>query len=308
MANEKSQKVATHNYECVSCYYFSNNKFDYKKHISTDKHCRLTKTNNLSQKSQKVAKNSCICGKSYTHSSSLSKHKKICPQLFNDNINSEKPEITPELLIELIHQNKEMQQALIDQNKHIIDMYNNNSGNNNNNVVTNNNNNNNNNNKTFNLQFFLNETCKDAINLSDFVNQIKVSLEDLEETGRIGYAEGISKVFIKNLNNIDYTERPIHCNDYKRETIYIKDNNQWLKDDINKTGLTKAIKQVAHKNIKQINEWQKLHPDFSDPDSKHNDKYMQIVLNSMSGSTVEEQQTNINKIIKNITKEVVIEK
>ena len=121
MANEKSQKVATHNYECVSCYYFSNNKFDYKKHISTDKHCRLTKANNLSQKSQKVAKNSCICGKSYTHSSSLSKHKKICPQLFNDNINSEKPEITPELLIELIHQNKEMQQALIDQNKHIID-------------------------------------------------------------------------------------------------------------------------------------------------------------------------------------------
>jgi hypothetical protein len=158
------------------------------------------------------------------------------------------------------------------------------------------------------LQVFLNETCKDAINMSDFVNQLQISLSDLEETGKIGYAEGISKVFIKNLNDIDYTDRPLHCNDLKRETIYIKDNNQWAKDDDQKSGLTKAIKQVAHKNIKQISEWQKLHPDFSDPDSKQNDKYMKIVLNSMSGSTEEEQKNNINKIIRNVTKEVIIEK
>jgi hypothetical protein len=206
-------------------------------------------------------------------------------------------------LIELIKQNKEMQQALISQGKVIANMVEK-TGNNN----GNNSHNNHSNNKTFNLQFFLNETCKDAINMSDFVNQIKVSLEDLEETGRIGYAEGISKVFIKNLNDIDYNERPVHCNDCKRETIYIKENDKWLKDDEKKSGLTKAIKQVAHKNIQQISEWQKIHPDFSDPDSKTNDKYMEIVLNSMSGSTIEEQQSNIAKIIKNITKEVVIEK
>jgi hypothetical protein len=118
-----------------------------------------------------------------------------------------------------------------------------------------NNNNSNNNNKTFNLQVFLNETCKDAINLSDFVNQIQVSIGDLEETGKLGYAEGISKVFIKNLNDIDYSNRPIHCSDSKRETLYIKDDNQWTKDDEQKSNLTKAIKQVANKNIKKISDW-----------------------------------------------------
>ena len=299
LANKKSQKVADFKFVCDVCSYFSNNKYDYQKHLSTDKHLRLISPNIFSQKSQEHI---CNCGKSYSHSSSLSKHKKYCSELL-DKINNEKPEITPELLIELIKQNKEMQQALISQGKVIANMVEK-TGNNN----GNNSHNNHSNNKTFNLQFFLNETCKDAINMSDFVNQIKVSLEDLEETGRIGYAEGISKVFIKNLNDIDYNERPVHCNDCKRETIYIKENDKWLKDDEKKSGLTKAIKQVAHKNIQQISEWQKIHPDFSDPDSKTNDKYMEIVLNSMSGSTIEEQQSNIAKIIKNITKEVVIEK
>jgi len=175
-----------------------------------------------------------------------------------------------------------------------------------------NNNNNNNNNKTFNLQVFLNETCKDAINLSDFVNQIQVSINDLEETGTLGYAEGISKVFYKyftkNLNDIDYSNRPIHCSDSKRETLYIKDDNQWTKDDEQKTNLTKAIKQVANKNIKKISEWQQLNPEYNNPDSKQNDKYMKIVLNSMSGTTKEEADKNYEKIVKNIAKEVVIEK
>jgi len=139
-------------------------------------------------------------------------------------------------------------------------------------------------------------------------NQIQVSLSDLEETGKIGYAEGISKVFIKNLNEIDYTDRPIHCSDAKRETLYIKEDNKWSKDDDQKSNLTKAIKQVANKNIKQISEWQKLHPDFSNPDSKQSDKYMQIVLNSMSGSTKEESDKNYEKIAKNVIKEVLIEK
>ena len=168
-------------------------------------------------------------------------------------------------------------------------------------------NNNNNNNKTFNLLVFLNETCKDAINLSDFVNQIQVSISDLEETGKLGYAEGISKVFIKNLyqrrfetaplrgaivqtvtgnlvevssaerieifngvNDIDYSNRPIHCSDSKRETLYIKDHNQWAKDNEQKSNLTKAIKRVANKNIKKISDWQQLNPEYNNPDSKQN--------------------------------------
>jgi hypothetical protein len=209
-------------------------------------------------------------------------------------------QLTPELVLKLIEQNKELQQTLIDQNKTIIELAQK--------AGSYNTTNTNCGNKTFNLQVFLNETCKDAINMTDFVNQIQVSLSELEDTGNLGYAEGISKVFIKNLNEIDYTERPIHCSDSKRETIYIKDANQWTKDDDNKTSLMKAIKQVANKNMKQITEWQKVHPSYSDPESKDNDKYMNIILNSMSGSTKEESDKNYEKIARNITKEVVIDK
>jgi hypothetical protein len=167
---------------------------------------------------------------------------------------------------------------------------------------------NNNNNKTFNLQIYLNETCKDALNISDFVNQIQLTINDLEETGKLGYAEGISRVFLKNLNGMDSTSRPIHCSDSKRETLYIKDADQWHKEDETKPLLTKAIKQVANKNIKKITEWQKLHPEYNNPESKQNDKYIQIVLNSMSGSTKEEAEKNYEKIIKNVIKETVIDK
>ena len=219
MANEKLQKVADV-FVCLSCDYSTCRKSSYDKHLTTDKHYRLINANNNNKNMQKLQEYQCICGKSYKHMSSLCKHKKLCESIFKEDCI--KPEITPELLIQLIKQNKELQQTLIDQNKTMIELAQK-AGNNNNNI--------NSNNKTFNLQVFLNETCKDAINMSDFVNQLQVSLSDLEETGRIGYAEGISKVLIKNLNSIDYTDRPIHCNDLKRETIYIKDNNQWSKDD-----------------------------------------------------------------------------
>ena len=205
-----------------------------------------------------------------------------------------------ELIMMLIKDNSEFKNMMFEQNKSMMEIIKNGTHNT---IISNNNNN-----KTFNLQLFLNETCKDAINLSDFVNQIKLSLSDLEETGTLGYAEGISKVFIKNLDDIDYNLRPIHCSDAKRETIYIKDNNEWLKDDDKKSNLTKAIKQVANKNIKQISEWQKLHPEYNNPDSKQNDKYMKIVLNSMSGSSKEEAEKNYEKIAKNIAKGVIIEK
>jgi hypothetical protein len=308
------------NFVCESCDYNTSSKKDYNKHLSTDKHYRLTTGNN------KIPEHICICGKKYKFSSSLCKHKKTCDILINeyesdedkyesDGDNETMPKLTPELLIEIIKQNKELQQALIDQNKglqqafidqnKIIAELAEKSGSNNN---SNNTTNTNCGNKTFNLQVFLNETCKDAINMSDFVNQIQVSLSDLETTGKIGYAEGISKVFIKNLNEINYTDRPLHCSDSKRETLYIKEDNKWSKDDDKKSSLTKAIKQVANKNIKQISEWQKRYPDFSDPESKQSDKYMQIVLNSMSGSTKEECDKNYEKIAKNVIKEVVIEK
>jgi hypothetical protein len=164
------------------------------------------------------------------------------------------------------------------------------------------------NNKTFNLQVFLNDTCKDALNISDFVNQIKLTINDLEETGKLGYVNGISRVVINNLNNTNITQRPIHCSDSKRETLYIKDDGKWLKEDEGKPILTKAIKQIANKNIQQITEWQRLNPQYADPESKQNDKYIQIVINSMSGSSKEECEKNYEKIVKNIVKESIIDK
>ena len=301
MATNLNPLKSQQEYNCDTCDYNTSNFKDYKKHLSTAKHQRLIKANEVSQKvPDNKEDHICECGKSYRHMSSLCKHKRTCELIVKPIQIQINKEITPELIIELINQNKELQQMLIEQNKTIIEFANK--------AGTNNYINSNNNNKTFNLQVFLNETCKDAINLTDFVNQIQISVTDLENTGNLGYAEGISKVFIKNLNDIDFTQRPIHCSDSKREILYIKDDNQWNKDDEQKTQLSKAIKKVANKNIKQISEWQKLNPEYNDPDSKQNDKYMKIVLNSMSGSTVEEQKNNISKIIKNVAKEVIIEK
>jgi hypothetical protein len=263
---------------------------------------------NISQplETQQNANLQCYCGKIYSTKSGLWKHKQKCKPIDHsvtlydleqskikmDQILSDK-----DLVLMLLKDNNEFKAMMMEQQKFMMDIIKNGTHN-----TTNSHN------KTFNLQVFLNETCKDAINLTDFVNQIKVSIEDLEETGKIGYVDGISKVFIKNLNGIDYTRRPIHCGDSKREILYIKEDGEWSKDDENKTTLTKAIKQVASKNIKQISEWQKIHPDYNDPDSKQNDKYMQIVLNSMSGSTKEECDRNVEKIVKNIAKETIIVK
>jgi hypothetical protein len=305
-----------HKYHCEYCDFNCSKPSDWNRHIIRDKHLSNQKNKKMIQNDNKDANKTpeddyiCECGKTYKYSSGLWRHKKICTQTptsyskidsnTDSNANNGIPQITPELIFELIKQNKELQQTLIDQNKTIIELAQK--------TGTYNNYINNSNNKTFNLQVFLNETCKDAINLTDFVNQLQVSLDDLEETGTIGYAEGISRVFLNNLKDIDYTLRPIHCSDSKREILYIKDDNQWSKDDEQKTHLTRAIKQVANKNIKQIAQWQKLHPEYSDPDSKQNDKYMRIVLNSMSGSTKEESDKNYEKIARNITKEVVIDK
>jgi len=279
-------------YCCENCDYYTERKSNLINHLGSAKHQNMLIGNNFKQKLSKKTYICDNCKNEYKTSSGLWKHKNNCKINENTEI-----QITTDLVIKLIEQNKELQQTLIEQNKTMMGL-----------AEKAGNNINFNNNKTFNLNVFLNETCKDAINLTDFVNQIQVSIKDLEETGTLGYAEGISKVFIKNLNDIDYNMRPIHCSDSKRETLYIKDDNQWTKDDEQKTTITKAIKQVAHKNIKQISEWQKLNPEYSDPDSKQNDKYMKIVLNSMSGSTEQEQKNNINKIISKVAKEVTINK
>uniref|UniRef100_A0A6C0KRK8 C2H2-type domain-containing protein n=1 Tax=viral metagenome TaxID=1070528 RepID=A0A6C0KRK8_9ZZZZ len=284
-------------FHCEFCDFKCSKLNDWKRHASTDKHKNRTNdstfTPNIKSNVKKQSKiYICECGKKYKYDSGYFRHKKTCKETKEQEITSEK-----ELIMMLLKDNNEFKNIMVEQHKSMMEIMKNGTHN----TI-------NSNNKTFNLQLFLNETCKDAINLSDFVNQVKVSINDLEETGKLGYAEGISKVFINNLNDIDFNIRPLHCSDSKREILYIKDNDEWIKDDDQKSFLTNAIKQVANKNIKQISEWQKLYPDYSDPDSKQNDKYMRIVLNSMSGSTKEESNKNYEKIVKNITKEVIIAK
>jgi hypothetical protein len=254
-----------------------------------------------------------MCGKKYSHLSTLYAHKKknncqenitTFPNLIDAKLTINTHEGQQQLVEYLMKENSEFKQLMMDQNKQMLELAKNSAGHNNTTSnVTNNNTNNN-----FNLQFFLNETCKDAMNIMEFVDQLQVSVKDLEETGRLGYSEGISKIFINGLKQINISDRPIHCADSKREIVYIKDKNQWNKEDGDKSLLTNAIKHVAHKNMRQIKEWTKVNPEYNDSSSKQNDRYLKIVSNSMNGSTEEEANKNYNKIIKNITKETVIEK
>jgi hypothetical protein len=298
MANEKTPKNPSF-FRCENCDFNTFNKKDYNRHLLTDKHRRLTNTNEKTPFTQTY---SCKCGKTYCHVSSLSKHKKNCEPLDNNHFDD------PENLIKyLMKENAEFKQLLIDQNKQMMAQNNNMMGK----FVElskNVGNNNNSNNNSFNLNMYLNETCKDALNIMDFVNQLKIGLTELEETGRLGFANGISKIFIDGLKQIDINNRPVHCSDSKRETLYIKSNNEWNKEDSERKILTSALKHVANKNIKQISEWTKVHPDYNNSDSKENDKFLQIVSEAMSGSTQDETIKNYNKIIKNIAKETVIEK
>lgn len=299
-----NEKVCS-NFHCEICDYYTSKKSNYDKHNLTSKHKSATLEILGNDDNNCVCKK---CGHKYKTISGLWKHNKKCSKQNKTQILLEmikKDENVKDYLMEqnklLIYQLSEQNKTLIEQNTKLFEIaQTNKSGN-----VSNNNINSHN---KFNINVFLNETCKDAINLTDFVNQINLSISDLEETGKLGYAEGISQVFIKNLNGIDYTQRPIHCSDSKREIIYIKEDDQWIKETDSKDKLTNAIKIVANKNIKQIPEWQKANPKYNDPSSKQNDKYMKMLCEVMSGSSKEEQQKNYSKIIKNISKEVVIDK
>jgi hypothetical protein len=297
------------NFYCENCDYITNNKKDYNKHLSTLKHQNVPQTKQLNP--DLSSNHTCFCGQILNSRTTFWRHKKKCINVPKKENNPE--EISNSLVIKLLSQNNDLQQLLLEQSKQNYEqskqMYeiakdvkntNTNQSHNNNSLNTTNNNH-------FNLQIYLNETCKDAVNLTDFVDSLQVKLKDLEETAKIGYSEGVSKIFINGLNELDVCKRPIHCSDAKRETLYIKDKNEWTKD-ADKSMLTKAIRKVGKKNIQQIFEWQKKYPEYNDPASRQNDKYLKMLCNAMNGSTDDEQDKNMEKIIRTITKEVVINK
>ena len=304
-----------HNFYCKFCDYGCSKKYVYKQHLNTAKH--FNATNVLQNATNVLQKNCCDCGKQFQHHSSYYRHKKKCVnnktnEIIFDNEESEiedfENNITPDLIIKIIKQNQEFKEIIIEQNKQnqdlqkqIIEVYKNGT----NNIITNNNNSNSHN-KTFNLQFFLNETCKDAMNIMDFVDSIKLQLSDLEKVGKIGFVEGISSIIVKNLNSLDETKRPVHCTDSKREVMYVKDEDKWEKENETKVKLRKAIKHVAHKNSKMLSEFRVKNPDCLKSTSKVSDQYNKLVFEAMGGKGDNDLEKE-DKIIKNIAKEETID-
>jgi hypothetical protein len=313
LATKKSQIIAF-KYFCECCNYSTCNLYDFNKHNNTKKHFVKDNSINsidLTQKSQEKQFTCINCNKSYKDNSGLWRHKKKCynkelNEEFNKEINDEpNNQITPELIMNVLHQNKELQKMLFEQCKQNNELQNK--------VLelckngTHNTTHTNSHNKTFNLQVFLNETCKDAMNIMDFVDSIKLQLCDLEKVGKIGYVEGISNIIVKNLNSLDETKRPVHCTDAKREVMYVKDENKWEKENDDKQKIRKAIKHVAHKNSKMLKEFKSKHPDCDKSESRFSDQYNKLVIEAMGGKGDNDLEKE-DKIIKNIAKEVTIEK
>jgi hypothetical protein len=307
MITKKSQKVANF-FSCIICDYNTSKKTDYSKHLLTAKHINNDKSDNLSLKSAKTF--NCECGKFYKFRQGLCHHRKNCDLLCEEIVNSKTSnnsendiKVLTNLVMNVVKQNQELTNKIVDICKT------NSQTNISNNGLTNNisNSNINSNNKTFNLQFFLNETCKDAMNISDFVDSLQLQLSDLENVGKLGYVEGISNIIVKSLNALDETERPIHCTDKKRETFYIKDENKWEKEDAEKNKIKKVIKKVACKNQRLLPKFKELHPGCNYSESKFSDQYSKLVIEAMGGSGNNDAEKE-DKIIRKIAREVTIDK
>ena len=297
--NEKTP-IKPINFFCNICDFNTCNKKDFKRHSLTAKHLLLTNHNENTQKNPLFI---CNCGKTYKHSSSLCAHKKKCTPNNDSNEEEQNNQITPELIMSVLHQNKELQQMLIEQNKTIIELSKNSS-------MTNCNNTTNSHNKSFNLNFFLNETCKDAMNIMEFVDSLKLQLSDLENVGKLGFVEGISKIIVSNLNSLDETKRPVHCTDSKREIMYVKDEDKWEKENENKQKMRKVIKHVTHKNSKLLKEFKTKYPGCEKSESKFSDKYDKLIIEAMGGkgdNDVEKEDKIIRKIAKNVSIDKYIE-
>jgi hypothetical protein len=308
----KNLQKISNSFHCPNCDYNCSKNSEWQKHLSTQKHFRLTNTNLDEPKNLQFI---CDCGKKYKHMPSLCKHRKTCIFINNkyaiNNGSINDTSLLTNLVLEVVKNNNELQKQCVELQKQnqefqqkLFESFNELSKNN---TITNNITNTNSHNKAFNLNVFLNETCKDAMNIMDFVDSIKLQLCDLEKVGKIGYVEGISNIIVKNLNSLDETKRPVHCTDAKREVMYIKDENKWEKENENKQKLRKAIKQIAHKNSKMLNEFKSKHPDCDKSDSMFSDQYNKLIIEAMGGKGDNDLEKE-DKIIKNIAKEVVIEK
>jgi hypothetical protein len=288
---------------CEVCDYSTCNKKDYNKHLLTDKHKKHCMSTDFNNKSQEIPNISvCECGKVYKERSGLWRHKQKCkPSEESDDDEDKKSDELAELVKYLMKENSEMKNMMMEQSNLMMQVIKNGTTQNSHNTTTSNSHN-----KAFNLQFFLNETCKDAMNITDFVESIKLQLSDLERVGELGYVEGISNIIVKNLKDLDVTQRPVHCTDQKRETMYVKDEDKWEKDEEQKK-MHKLVRKVADKNARMVPKFKEAHPDCGKSASRFSDQYNKIIMEAMGGRGDNDFEKE-EKIIKKVSKEVTVEK
>ena len=315
---EKSTKTATNQpvknaeiFNCIEC------DVTPSKIERCNSHELTSKPKKSTEKSQKNAESYCCecCGKTYGGRSGLWRHKKTCAPQAAEHLHIPNSDVSLNVILEIVKQNQEFKEILIEQNKEnkklqeqLLEITKDGKIINNSNNYNNNNYNNNTTNNNFNLQLFLNETCKDALNIEDFVNQISLQVSDLDMIGKVGYVEGITSIFLRNLKDMDICKRPIHCSDLKRETLYVKDKDAWEKENRENIKINKAIKGIEHKNIQQLPRWKKENPEVDNYDSETHLDYHKIIIESMGGASSEDDCKKREKIIRNIAKETVIEK
>ena len=301
----KIKQNSAKKFYCSNCDYGTDRKCNYETHLISSRHSKNSAKATFGNKiQQKFSKNQLFCeycDKEFIDRSGLWKHKKKCDGFVCYNMNKESANIIPNTdLANLTNLICELVKTNTDIKKSVIELCKNGTNNNNNNVT-------NSHNKTFNLQVFLNETCKDAMNISDFVESVKLQVSDLENVGKVGYIEGISNIIIQNLQAMDVNKRPVHCADQKREVMYVKDENIWEKEDENNKKLRKAIRMIAHKNICMLKEYRDKYPDCEEYDSKKNSQYNKIIYEAMGGKGDNDYDKD-TKIIKKIAKNVTIDK
>ena len=299
-------------YFCELCDFKCCKGSDWDRHLMTRKHKKndkmITMDDVFTPKNAAVTKiYTCDCGKDYNYRQGLWKHKKHCLEAKNVKVLFEKEpqselKMLTDLVLDVVKQNKELVTQNSELTNKIVDICK--VGQACNSIK---NSNINSNNKTFNLNVYLNETCKDAMNITDFVDSLKLQLSDLENVGRLGFVEGISNIIVKSLKEMDVHKRPVHCSDSKREVMYIKDEDKWEKENENKNKLRKVIKKVASKNQRLLPKFKEEHPDCGNYHSKYSDQYNKLIVESMGGSGDNDMEKE-DKIIRKIAKEVVIDK
>ena len=306
MDNKNSPKTRQ-KFFCKICSYSCSKKSDYEKHLQTIKHLDNLDNGKLAKTRQTIISSEyvCGCGKIYKYQSGLCKHKRYCKQTATSSYDvstgiteqNNQNNMVQTQFIDLLRQNQEFKELIIDQNKTIMELSN----------RTNITNNTINNNQKFNLNFFLNTTCKDAMNMSEFIENINIDLQDIENIGRNGYVAGMTDVILSRIKSLEVSKRPLHCTDLKRETMYIKDNDEWSKDTPENTKLRKMITIVGKQNYNTIPQWREKYPECQDWNNSKYDFCIDMMKNIL-GDVGDEQTRLDNKVIKNLSRHILIEK